>query len=287
VSPLAFLVGPVQVEYGGDPAATQVTDLSGFIDTVARTVTSITEEVTMDYGRGICVVNSPRAQGAAGFLSAQGTFDLDDVRIVTTNTYASVLVTSIEGRLLSESNHILVQVGTIARPTNWQVRQAVVGNEPGLEIVNFGTSPWRLKNTEMTVGIRNPSLTEMATLDMNGMVTATAALTLNGEYREAVLPTSTMYVLFRDPDAPVGTPPTASGGNHAAPLLRATARAIVVENLGPGARVDMLDISGRRVDACRAVRGRASVSGGSAAGIWLVRCRDGRHDRHMRVLTTQ
>jgi hypothetical protein len=42
VNPLAFLVGPVQVKYGGDPTKTRVADLKPFINESAKTIRSNT-----------------------------------------------------------------------------------------------------------------------------------------------------------------------------------------------------------------------------------------------------
>ncbi len=64
VDPLAYLVGPVRVSYGGDPARSTVLDLPRFIDHQAMTVRSQTSELKWDFGTGFCTnVDAPRAQG--------------------------------------------------------------------------------------------------------------------------------------------------------------------------------------------------------------------------------
>jgi hypothetical protein len=52
VNPLAFLVGPVQVKYGGDPKKTKVANLKTFINESAKTIRSNTGEINLDYGKG-------------------------------------------------------------------------------------------------------------------------------------------------------------------------------------------------------------------------------------------
>ncbi|MGA2500128.1 MAG: hypothetical protein ABSH20_20510 [Tepidisphaeraceae bacterium] len=68
VNPLACLVGPVTVKYGGDPAKNTTIDLAKHIDETSKAVRSVTGELEMDYGRGLCTLSAPKAQGATGFL---------------------------------------------------------------------------------------------------------------------------------------------------------------------------------------------------------------------------
>ena len=76
VDPLAFLVGPVHVKYGGNPAQTFVADLSRFIDRDKKTVRSATGELTTDFGKGLYTVDAPKVQAAAGFLAQAGPVQL-------------------------------------------------------------------------------------------------------------------------------------------------------------------------------------------------------------------
>jgi len=68
VNPLAFLVGPVFTKYGGDPSKSKVIDFKPYIDDAAKTVKSITGELALDYGKGLC--NGQRAESSRrdGFL---------------------------------------------------------------------------------------------------------------------------------------------------------------------------------------------------------------------------
>jgi len=276
INPLAFLAGPVHVEYGTESSSSSVADLTAQIDESDSTVTSTTGEVVLDYRNGIGKVNASRAQGVCGFLSKVGTFEFDDVRIVTTNPYASVLTVSLTGEPIAESRHILVQVGTLSRPTGWETRPVGVDGTPGFEIVDYGGAPWQVKVTDMTVGIRNTALTQMAVLDMNGEVVSTADLEADGEYRQAKLPSNAMYAVFRDPDAPldIGTPPPPGAEARRSPRIRmAAARSTMVENLSEAATVDVFDIRGRRVETLHASDGRVRVSAARAgSGMRVLHC---------------
>ena len=55
---------PVEVKYGGDPAKTTTVDLAKYIDKEKKTVRSITGEIRLDYGTGLCTVDT--AQGPGG-----------------------------------------------------------------------------------------------------------------------------------------------------------------------------------------------------------------------------
>ena len=102
VDPLAFLVGPVQVVYGSDPAKTTVADLSRYIDREKKVVRSDTGQLAWDYGRGLCTLDAPMAQGVTGFLRPIGSIKLGDVKIRSENQYATVLVVSLDGTPLAQ-----------------------------------------------------------------------------------------------------------------------------------------------------------------------------------------
>ena len=99
-------------------------------------------EATLDYGRGLCLLSAPKAQGVTGFLKTVGTFTLDDVTIRSGNDYAAVLVVSMDGKPLKTSGKVLVQVGTTERPTGWATRPVKLDGRTGEEVVNFGKAPW-------------------------------------------------------------------------------------------------------------------------------------------------
>ncbi len=173
IDPLAFLVGPVEVKYGGDPAKSRVIDLSRFIDHRKKTVKSVTGEITLDFGKGLCTLDAPKAKGACGFLAKAGVIRLGDVAIRSANDYATVTVVSLDDRPLSASRKILVQVGTEARPTGWRTRAVEFPGEggqatPGFQIVRTGSPPWRVVNTSVGLAVRNPGLTKATQLDALG-----------------------------------------------------------------------------------------------------------------------
>ena len=206
VDPLAFLVGPVEVVYGAEPSRTKVIDIARYIDRKNKVVNSETGQISWDYGRGICTLKAPSAQGAAGFLDRAGTIALGDVTIRSQNDYASVLVVAMDGQPLSESDRVLIQVGTRARPTDWadhEVSFAADGGKAtirGRQIDSTGTMPWSIAATEVRIQLRNSKLQSAIPLDANGNARGTTPVHQAGEMVEA---RATQGCSLRRPQVPL------------------------------------------------------------------------------------
>lgn len=200
VDPLAFLVGPVEVKYGGDPSKTRVADLSRLIDRDKKLIRSVTGEVTLDYGTGLCKLDAPRAQGACGFLGKAGLIQLKDVSIKSTNAYATVVAVAMDDLPLATSGRILVQVATAARPTGWATKDVdfVVDKKTfrGFEIVSTGKPPWRVADAEVGLALKNPKLTKATRLDPAGYPAAAVPLKKSKAGVTLELPPETMYLIL-------------------------------------------------------------------------------------------
>ena len=202
VDPLAFLVGPVVVVYGSDPSRTRVADLSRSIDQKARVVRSNTGQLAWDYGRGLCTVDAPAAQGATGFLGRVGPIALGEVTIRSDNDYATILVVSLDGKPLARSARILVQAGTHARPTGWTDHEATFPADGGKQTIrgrqidSTGKMPWAIARTKATIQVRNPNLTKAIPLDANGNPRGKTNVRRTGERLELELPGDALYVVL-------------------------------------------------------------------------------------------
>jgi hypothetical protein len=203
IDPLAFLVGPVKVHYDSDPAQTKLANLSGFIDHKNKIVRSNTGQVRFDHGHGVCTIDAPAAQGVTGFVKTVTPVELSTVTIDTENTYASVLVISLDGAALSQSRSALIQVGTRARPTGWVQRTATfVGDDgkqtfQGKQVVSTGTMPWVVEDTKMTVTVKNPKLTKAKLLDINGNARGDLDVVTSAGAAKLSLPKDAMYVVLQ------------------------------------------------------------------------------------------
>jgi len=208
VDPLAFLVGRVEVVYGGDPAKTRVENLAPCIDADRKTVRSITGEIVLDYGGGVCRLDAPKAQGACGFLGAAGEIALSALTLRSENAYASILAVAMDDRPLAESGRILIQVGTTARPTGWRTEPAEVTAKnakksvPGERIVDVGRGPWQIENTRAWVRIANPRAARAVALDAAGAAPRPLAIERTGDGGRIVLPPDALYVIVSSAEDP-------------------------------------------------------------------------------------
>lgn len=202
VDPLAFLAGRVEVKYGGNPAQSKVADLNRYINRDDETVTSTTGELKLNYGIGLCTMNAPKAQGATGFLKVAGPVKLNDLTIQSGNEYATVMVVALDDNPLSQSQKVLVQVGTVMRPTGWSTKPAQVkskdGNQTyiGQEIVSTGKLPWQVVNTDVTLTLKNPNLKKATQLDTAGFAGKTVAIQQAGGVTTIKLPSDTLYLVL-------------------------------------------------------------------------------------------
>jgi hypothetical protein len=201
VNPLAFLVGKVEVTYDSDRSQNQVRDLTPYIDEKSRTISSITGEISWNYGKGICLLNSPKAQGVTGFLKSVGTIGLKDGSITADNEYATVAIASMDNQNITQSQKILVQVGTIARSTGWKQKVAQWVDQSkqshqGFEILDYGQAPWTITKNHLSITINNPRITKATILDMNGMATKKLAIERNKTNIRFSFPQSAKYVIL-------------------------------------------------------------------------------------------
>ncbi len=200
VSPLAYLVGPVKVDFGSDKPD-KVADLNHYIDPAAGAVTSLTGEIRWNYAKGVATVDTPKAQGVAGFLKAGGgDWRLSDTRIRSDNGYAAIYVISLDGLALKDSHKVLIQVGTQARPTGWEDAAASWKDTDGKtvtgrKIIEHGHGPWLVADTDASVEIDNPLLTRATVLDANGEPVGVAVAHRDGKKLTVALPKDNLYVV--------------------------------------------------------------------------------------------
>ncbi len=203
VDPLAFLVGPVKVHYESNPGQTKIADLKRNIDTARRVVVSNTGQIRFDYGRGVCTIDAPCAQGASGFLKSAGAISLAAVTIRSSNDYATVLAVSQDGEPLTKSRRILVQVGTRARPSDWVERAATFPADDGKQklhgkqVVATGHMPWAIDAGRISLTIHNPSLKKATVLDANGNARGDARLEVAATGKALTFPRDAMYLVLR------------------------------------------------------------------------------------------
>lgn len=173
VDPLAALVGKVKLTFDTDQDYVSPV-ISTLIDNEAGTVTSATGQVRTDATRGLLTVDSPRAQGATGFMRHNSPIELSDTRIEMTNGFGALTVISLDDLPLSQSSRILIQAATITRPTGFTVNIIPMtwndNTYAGHRIVSMGGSPWQVERIQASVTLRDlgPRFLSAQALDENG-----------------------------------------------------------------------------------------------------------------------
>ena len=196
VNPLAYLVGPVEVTYGGDPSRNRCLDLRPYIQPDQKRVRSVTGELTLDYGNGLCLLDSPKAQGVTGFLARKGQFKLSVVEIRSSDEYGSVLVVSMDGRPLEDSARILVQAGTTERPAGWKTKPVQINGRPGREVVSYGRAPWMIQRSHLAIELANEKISRALVLDANGMPVRDVPLENSAGSKRFQFPGDALYVVL-------------------------------------------------------------------------------------------
>lgn len=203
VDRLAFLVGPVHLKFAGDPANNKLENLDQYIDRSTGVVTSLTGQIKFDTKRNVCTVSAPKFAGVCGFLKeAGGDFDLGPVKIRSTNDYATLALVSLDDQPLAQSRKILVQAGTTARLTGFATRPASIkpdkNNQPiqAQEITSTGKPPWQIQNTQATLTLTNPNLTQATLLDPNGYPQKQIPVKNQQGHLTLDLPQNTLYLIL-------------------------------------------------------------------------------------------
>ncbi len=196
VPPQAFLVGRVEEVIGGDPSKSRSIDLTPYIK--GTRVQSVTGELSVDSSPGIFTLNAPKAQAAAGFLKAAGgRFALSDVTIESADEYAAVVVVPLDDRPLAGSGKVLVQVGTMSRPTDWRVEPAASqGGGQVYKILTTGHLPWRVMDSHVTVTVKAPALKRAVRLDPFGCAAGEVAVEKADGGLKVKVPANAGYVVL-------------------------------------------------------------------------------------------
>ena len=204
VIPFAFLTGRIESAYGQGGNTTISPQINTLVDLGNKTIESSTGELHWDYGNGICTMTADKAQGAVGFFSddeSTTTIELPDVTLRVRNNYAAISVVSLDDQPISTSGEVLVQVGTVYRPTNW--REEPLDNDEGFEILNTGKMPWKAVNTMVSMEVRNTNIKSAHAININGEKVGDLVLFETEAGVEIFLPNNAMYVVLNTTPAVV------------------------------------------------------------------------------------
>lgn len=199
ITPLAFLAGKVEAVYGGDGSGTFISPkLSQWVDLQKKTIQSSSGEMSWDYSKGICQVNSEKAKGVCGFI-AGGKYEMGNVSISSQNSYAAIWVIAMDNMAIEKSKKVLIQVGTIYQPTGWKEEEGDFKgdnqNLHGYKIIDTGRMPWQADDTRVTVELSSAGLKKASLLDVAGYVVSAVPVHKGKGKIKLTLPANAMYVM--------------------------------------------------------------------------------------------
>ncbi|MEM6973804.1 MAG: hypothetical protein AAF577_13465 [Pseudomonadota bacterium] len=195
-SPYSFLVGPVQVAFGSAAPDVIHPDLDRLIDEERGRVESLNGQLVWDWRDAVVTIDAPRAQGVVGRLSERGRIELGDLTIESDAAYASIVVAPLDGLPIARSTRLLVQIGSMVRPTGWEAFAVEHEGEPALEVASFGEAPWQVDRVSATLSLRNPGISRATVLDGNGMPVGDVPLARQGGTINLTLPDNALYLLL-------------------------------------------------------------------------------------------
>jgi hypothetical protein len=200
IDPLAMMVGKVEISLTTD--ADEISPRLGeFIDHQRGRVTAITGQLVTDWHRGLSTIDTPRSQGATGFLRAAGRIELGAVAFASQNRFGALLAISLDDRPLATSQKILIQVGAIDRPTGFATEPVKLdwrgGQYTGHRILATGRPPWQVERTLATITLKNAAarLATITVLDENLCARQRIAGEVRGADYVLPLPVDAIYTL--------------------------------------------------------------------------------------------
>ena len=199
---LLFLTGKVEVNLDSQSDSARLNPRwRSMVDERKKQVRSVTGQHLLDYGKGIFELNAPKAKAVSGFLAAKEKFQLGDVEISSINEYATIEVVSMDEQVISESAKILVQVGTVFRPTGWKEEKGTFTHAgrkvEGFTILQTGKMPWLGMAAAGTIRIRNARISRAMQLDADGRLLREWKLTRDKTMVSLQLLPDAYYILLQ------------------------------------------------------------------------------------------
>jgi hypothetical protein len=138
------LIGRSRLRIDDTPTNRPTVDIANNID--GTKITSSTRQLTLDHGTGLLRIDAPAAKGVVGFLSSAGEIALDGLTIRSEMPFGSIVVVALDGKPISESRKLLVQVMSQQQNSGWKAE-----GEPLKTIQSFGTPPLLVKDFSGTI----------------------------------------------------------------------------------------------------------------------------------------
>lgn len=191
IDPLIHFVGQTKVAFSNSPSiSSKLTSLKQFVDHENKRVRSSHGQLTLDYQKGLLLLNSQLAQGASGNLKAGGKIDLIDLAISSESELAHFVLVSLDGIPIGSSSMMLLQVMTEEKATGFD---STIVDGRLKKIERIGEDPWQVKNIQGTIQLKRKDAEQLKVkaLDDLGM-----PKTDHGKANEIKLLPTTLYYLI-------------------------------------------------------------------------------------------
>lgn len=199
-----FLEGPIISYYSEKytPDSRLVEDKNN--NTTGK-IRSNTGEIIWDYQTGINSLNTPKAQGAVGFLSKQSPLLLDHLSIRSETPYASILLVSLDNLEINVSEKLLLQITTQSNPKGYRTAPKVFKDPhnpkdknqyDGHVIESLGSMPYMIKNHKMKIAIHSATINSITVTNSNGYPISTVDFKKTSDGIEFTPPTNAIYLVL-------------------------------------------------------------------------------------------
>ena len=166
IDPLVHFAGRTNLTIDERGGPSRLEPLEKLIDRKTQRVRSSHGQLTLDYGRGLLAVGAPKAQAAAGALSAVPKIALADMEVQSGLELGAVIAVALDDQPLATSSRILLQVMSEEKSTGF----ATTAEGDVKRIESIGQNPWLVKEIEGTVRFKRPDAAalKVTALDGNG-----------------------------------------------------------------------------------------------------------------------
>ena len=177
----AFAIGRITVDFDG--GKTTQADFSKSWDQKEKIISSVTNELTWNYGQEVITVEAPKTQGVIGKTNG-GPFSLPGVTATFKTPFVSTLFTPLDNQPLVDSKHILITALARDKQTGTSY------NADGSVLEATGTAPLLLEPVQARVLLKGAKPQSVTPCDHYGVpmeqsvpINADGSFDIDGRYR--------------------------------------------------------------------------------------------------------
>ena len=164
-------------------------------------ISSITGQLEMDTENGVLFIDSPRTQGAVGFLRRYGPVETEDLVLQLNNKYGALVVTSLDGLPISSAEKIFIQAFASDRRVGFESTRIPMqyNNEAvtGLRVINAGQNRYEVEHIDGSIRLKGMAnrFNRARVLDVNLYLQGIPSAVVDGEDVVLTLPPDSLYTV--------------------------------------------------------------------------------------------